>query len=43
MYAYEIYTRFWKEVHIMWETAFGVVCLGLIVLNIGFCLFDNEG
>lgn len=27
---------------LMWEVAFGFVCLGIVVLNIGYCLFDNE-
>ncbi|GGJ97967.1 hypothetical protein GCM10007063_20340 [Lentibacillus kapialis] len=26
----------------VWETAFGIVCFGLLVLNIGYCIFDNE-
>lgn len=27
---------------LMWETVFAVVCFGIVVLNIGYCLFDNE-
>jgi len=23
------------------EVLFGIVCLGIIVLNIGYCIFDN--
>jgi len=26
----------------MWETAFAIVCFGILILNLGYCLFDNE-
>jgi len=26
----------------MWTTAFGIVCLGIALLNIGYLLFDKE-
>lgn len=26
----------------VWETAFGILCFGLLALNIGYCIFDNE-
>lgn len=26
----------------MWETAFGIICFVILILNIGYCLFDNE-
>lgn len=31
-----------KGVTTMWEIAFGIICLGIAVLNIGYCLFDHE-
>ncbi|WP_160162350.1 hypothetical protein [Oceanobacillus iheyensis] len=42
------YTTFIGFVHSMergaylMELLFGVVCFGIIVLNIGYCLMDNE-
>lgn len=38
MIAY-IERRRYKQV---WETAFGIICFGLLALNIGYCIFDNE-
>lgn len=26
----------------MFEVAFGIVCFGIIALNIGYCIFDHE-
>jgi len=26
----------------MWEMAFVVITFGIIILNIGYCIFDNE-
>jgi len=26
----------------MWITAFGIICLLIVLLNVGYCLFDHE-
>jgi|GEM_PF-4890485 len=31
-----------KECVHMWTTIFGIVCLGIALLNAGYILFDNE-
>jgi hypothetical protein len=33
---------FLEGVQFMWEIAFGVLCFGIILLNIGYCIFDRE-
>jgi len=25
-----------------WDIAFGIICFAILLLNIGYCLFDNE-